>query len=201
MKKSIKTPYSSSEKTRKKILSAAQDLFAKKGFAAASISMIADKARINQSLIYHHFGNKEGLWKAIKSEFSKEMVGENNDLEADISDLNTFIQVIVISRLERYLDNPELVRIMGWQKMEKSRDQLAGGAPASPDRWKKTIEALQRKKEITSSLSSELIILLIVSLTSGAVSEDYEKVLQEPKARKKYISLMTDLLKQALVPK
>ena len=53
--------------TRKAILKAAKHLFVKKGFAATSISEIAAKAKINQSLIYHHFGSKEDLWKHVKS--------------------------------------------------------------------------------------------------------------------------------------
>ncbi len=195
MKVSKKTSYSSSEKTRKKILSAAQDLFAKNGFAAASISKIAAKARINQSLIYHHFGSKEELWKAVKHEFSQELEQDRPLSEDEITDLDTFVQKIVVKRLNRYLDNPELVRIMGWQKMEKNRDHLAGGTPASPAKWKKIIETLQKKKEINPDISPDLLVLLIVSLTSGAVSEDYEKALQNPNKRKKYTEMVIAGLK------
>ncbi len=195
MKISKKTSYSSSEKTREKILSAARDLFAKMGFAAASISKIAAKARINQSLIYHHFGSKEELWKAVKHGFSQAFEQVRPSSGVEITDLDSLMQEIVVKRLNRYLDNPELVRIMGWQKMEKSRDHLAGGTPASPSKWKKIIEALQKKKEINPDVSADLIVLLIVSLTSGAVSEDYEKALQNPKNRKQYTELVIASLK------
>jgi AcrR family transcriptional regulator len=53
--------------TRKKILDAARKLFVKNGFAGTSISDIAGLAKINQSLIYHHFRDKQELWKGLKN--------------------------------------------------------------------------------------------------------------------------------------
>ena len=55
----------SADNTRKVILNAARDLFVKKGFAGTSISEIAKQAKVNQSLIYHHYANKESLWTAV----------------------------------------------------------------------------------------------------------------------------------------
>mgnify|MGYP002789645991 CR=1 FL=1 len=56
----------SADPTRAAIINAARHCFAQKGFAGSSISYIAKQAEINQSLIYHHFGNKRDLWIAVK---------------------------------------------------------------------------------------------------------------------------------------
>ena len=56
-------------KTRKKILKTAASLFVKNGFDGVSMSQIAKKASINQSLIYHYFKSKEDLWKSVKNYF------------------------------------------------------------------------------------------------------------------------------------
>ena len=53
-------------KTKEIILEAALAVFIEKGFAGASISQIAKAAKINQSLIYHHFASKEDLWVCVK---------------------------------------------------------------------------------------------------------------------------------------
>lgn len=47
------------------ILSAAKELFAERGFNAVSISSIAEKAGSSKANIFHHFGNKQGLYFAV----------------------------------------------------------------------------------------------------------------------------------------
>ena len=54
--------------TREKILSVALELFAKKGYHAASISQIAKKAKISKGLMYNYFKNKEKLLEEIIQE-------------------------------------------------------------------------------------------------------------------------------------
>jgi TetR/AcrR family transcriptional regulator len=49
---------------RDRILVAAQELFAKRGFDGVSTTEIAREAGITQPLIHYHFKNKEALWKA-----------------------------------------------------------------------------------------------------------------------------------------
>ncbi|MEU6578821.1 TetR/AcrR family transcriptional regulator [Streptomyces sp. NPDC046805] len=50
-----------------RILSAAAEEMAAKGFAAVRIDEIARKADCNKQLIYYYFGNKEGLRNAVLS--------------------------------------------------------------------------------------------------------------------------------------
>jgi AcrR family transcriptional regulator len=190
----MKNTYSSSEKTRKKILSAAQDLFAKQGFAATSISTIAAKAKINQSLIYHHFGSKELLWKAVK----QELILSLKQQTSEIDNLDSFLRECFVKRLELYLENPQLARMMNWQRMQSNKNKLAGGTQNFPGEWRRTIESLQAKKEINPALNPELVTLIIVGMTSGAVSEDYDQFLKSPKNRANYINLALSFLKKAL---
>ena len=53
-----------SQLTKSKILDAALSEFASSGFEGVSTRMIAGRAGVNHTLISHHFGNKEALWKA-----------------------------------------------------------------------------------------------------------------------------------------
>src|SRR5579859_5771452 len=52
-------------RTRERILSAALKEFAAKGFAGARVDAIARRASINKRMLYHYFGDKEELFKAI----------------------------------------------------------------------------------------------------------------------------------------
>ena len=51
--------------TRVRILGAALREFAEKGFAGARVDRIARRARINKRMLYHYFGDKEGLFREI----------------------------------------------------------------------------------------------------------------------------------------
>ncbi|MEV3924280.1 TetR family transcriptional regulator [Actinomadura coerulea] len=48
--------------TREKILTAARDLFAEKGYDGASLRAIARAAEVDPALVHHFFGNKEGVF-------------------------------------------------------------------------------------------------------------------------------------------
>ena len=48
-----------------KIITAAKNIFADRGFDGTSIRMIADKAGVNSAMISYYFGSKEGLFKSI----------------------------------------------------------------------------------------------------------------------------------------
>ena len=51
--------------TRGRILKAAVDEFAARGYDAAGVDRIARRARVNKALIYYYFANKRGLYHEI----------------------------------------------------------------------------------------------------------------------------------------
>ncbi|MDN5810861.1 TetR/AcrR family transcriptional regulator [Psychrobacter sp. AOP22-C1-22] len=63
--------------TKNKILSAALSEFASTGFDGVSTRAIAKKAEVNHTLISHHFGSKEALWKAT-AKLCFEIYSEHN---------------------------------------------------------------------------------------------------------------------------
>lgn len=52
-------------KTRARILLQSTKLFAKKGFAGTSISDIVKATGNNKRMVYHYFGDKKGLYRAV----------------------------------------------------------------------------------------------------------------------------------------
>lgn len=61
MKMGAKRKVLSNDGRRKDILMAAQEVFSQKGLADSSISEIAKRAGVVDSIIYHYFKNKEDL--------------------------------------------------------------------------------------------------------------------------------------------
>jgi AcrR family transcriptional regulator len=58
-------PLRNPERSRSRILAAALKEFSAKGFAGARVDVIARRASINKRMLYHYFGDKEELFKAV----------------------------------------------------------------------------------------------------------------------------------------
>jgi len=57
-----------SANTRARLLAAATDEFAAQGLRGARIQGIVRRAALNERMIYHHFGSKDGLYRAVLAE-------------------------------------------------------------------------------------------------------------------------------------
>jgi len=154
------------DNTRKKIIQAASHCFAKMGFSGTPMQRIADKANINQALLYHHFKNKKMLWKTVKqhyvekSSFQPIPVSNNLTLESVLSN-------IVEQSYELYTQSPKLVRMLLWQQLEANEDGLMGGNSASPDQWLEVLDTLQQQNKIRQDMDIQMIMIWIASSLSG----------------------------------
>jgi TetR/AcrR family transcriptional regulator len=62
MKKRENKASSSKNSVRQRLLAAATDLFARKGYAATTVREIVDSARVTKPVLYYYFQNKEGIY-------------------------------------------------------------------------------------------------------------------------------------------
>ena len=58
------------ERCRRQVLDAALQLFSHQGFGATSVREIADAAKVSIGALYHHFPDKETLFRALLDEYS-----------------------------------------------------------------------------------------------------------------------------------
>jgi TetR/AcrR family transcriptional regulator, acrAB operon repressor len=58
-----------SERSRRQVLDAALQLFSHRGYRATSVREIADSARVSTGNVYHHFDDKEAIFKTLLDEF------------------------------------------------------------------------------------------------------------------------------------
>jgi AcrR family transcriptional regulator len=89
------------EETRRDLTAAARKLFAEQGYAAARTEEIARQAGLTRGALYHHFGDKKGLFRAV-------LVGLQEDLTAEVVQQARAVQGTSIDRLRAgfhaYLD-------------------------------------------------------------------------------------------------
>jgi AcrR family transcriptional regulator len=58
------------DETRQRILMAAAQVFAEKGYARATTRALADAAGVNEVTLFRHFGNKQSLFAAVIDEYA-----------------------------------------------------------------------------------------------------------------------------------
>jgi TetR/AcrR family transcriptional regulator len=85
--------------SRDTILTVSVKLFAKHGFEGVAMRQIANEANITLPAIYHHFGNKEALFRAVEAELYTSHASSLLDaLHADaepIDKLRNFIENLI----------------------------------------------------------------------------------------------------------
>ena len=61
---------------KERILRAAQEIFAKSGYAGTTMKMVAEKAGVASGLVFHYFESKENLFMVAGSELIDTMIVE-----------------------------------------------------------------------------------------------------------------------------
>ncbi|MDX5360055.1 MAG: TetR family transcriptional regulator [Alphaproteobacteria bacterium] len=62
------------------LLAAAREAFARRGYEGARVAEIAARAGVNKQLVYHYFGSKEALYKAVLADVYREIRREEQGL-------------------------------------------------------------------------------------------------------------------------
>jgi TetR/AcrR family transcriptional regulator, cholesterol catabolism regulator len=84
-----------SRETAKRLIEVAIDLFSRKGFKGTSIRDIAAEMGMTSSNIYHHFGTKEGVLRAIERQTLEPITREFRRISSlDLPPLDRFSMLI-----------------------------------------------------------------------------------------------------------
>ncbi|RPD97820.1 TetR/AcrR family transcriptional regulator [Candidatus Pantoea deserta] len=76
----------SMEENRLKLIAAARNAFAEKGFAAASMDELTASVNLTRGALYHNFGDKKGLLAAVVTQIDNEMAQHAMEAAADVED-------------------------------------------------------------------------------------------------------------------
>lgn len=170
--KSLPSPHFRADPTRAKILKAARKLFVEFGFAGTSIGKIASKAKINHSLVFHHFGNKEGLWKAVK----QNIVEESNKLSPTLPELDQsfpdFLKKLITQNISFYRNNPDIVRMINWQRLDhENKNEIGVTLSTESKAWLSALKHYQDSGDINPHLRIEFVLTFILSIVSSTAMD------------------------------
>jgi AcrR family transcriptional regulator len=122
------------EKTRARILSAATNEFALKGFDGARVDMIAKRAKTNKRMLYHYFGDKKALFEAIVGKMLSEHEQTFAAAPTDFEDMvvyqfnacqskSKWLRMMLWESLA-YGEGPVMAERVRRERMEKSRERM-----------------------------------------------------------------------------
>jgi len=173
--------------TRAALVSAGRTIFARDGFAAASLVEIARAANATTGAIYHHFKDKKGLFRAVAEAVEQNLMTRIAAIAFNETDPWAQLRAGVSAMLEISAE-PQIARIIfheaatvigagQWREIEK---RFAFGALIEMLRGLKNAGASRiQNPELTASI---LLGAFIEAATTVALADDKSAVLAEARA-------------------
>ncbi len=155
--------------TRRALLRAAIQVFARDGFAGGRIERISKLARSHDRMIYYYFGSKEKLFIAVLETIYAELYEAERALCLDPSEPRAALAGLVRFTWRYYVEHPEFVTILISENLHRGRHarQSPNLAPISANALGVLEEILQEGKKqalFRATLNARDVYLLIASL-------------------------------------
>jgi AcrR family transcriptional regulator len=148
------------QRTRERILAAALVEFSAKGYVGARVDAVARRARVNKRMLYHYFGDKEGLFHEIL----RGKIVRNLALAAAAPDDPA---ESLPQWFEAACADPTWIRLLTWEAL----DTGAGTVVAEDERrkaWREGVEKVrlaQRQRRVAEDLDPEQALLSLLAVT------------------------------------
>ncbi|MFI6348450.1 TetR/AcrR family transcriptional regulator [Streptomyces sp. NPDC050560] len=149
------------ERTKARILDAAMEEFAAKGFAGARVSAIAGRAGVNQQLIAYYFDGKEGLYR----EMGRRWRAYEAAAFPDGMDLGEMVKGYVRASVADHHSG----RLLAWDGLEYTGGDDAE-AQARDTRLGHEVEGIrerQRAGEIDDGIDPAALLLIALSASNA----------------------------------
>ena len=118
-KKPARTAVRDPERTRRRILDAALQEFAARGFAGGRVNAIARRAQANKRMLYHYFTDKEGLFRAVLRHKIDERMKR---VEAQAADQD-LVSSVPLWFKQNCVD-ADWVRLLAWESLQTVKDKV-----------------------------------------------------------------------------
>lgn len=184
------------KETRDKLIKAARRAFAEKGYSAASMDDLTAEAGLTRGALYHNFGDKKGLLRAVIDQIDAEILTQMHAAGQQFDSRWHAFLAEAITYIEMSLE-PEVQRIM----------LLDGPAVlGDPSQWPNQTACLRTTTEVLTALIEEGTIKPVdteatAHLVNGAalnaalwIASSNEPVAALPRAVEAFRVLMSGLL-------
>ena len=114
-----------SEVTRAKLIEVGIELFSERGYADVGTEELVDRAKVTRGALYHHFGDKRDLFRAVHEELEQQIVAgigaalEANPREDPLEALEVAAGAVLDVALDSKIARVTLIdapSVLGWEE-------------------------------------------------------------------------------------
>ena len=153
------------DRTRARILAAALAEFAARGFAGARVDAIARRASVNKRMLYHYFGNKEDLFRAVLHQKIGEHRNRGAALPGDPTERLPFW-------FRMNCADVDWIRLLQWEALQSPGRKVIDERPRreSALEWLGRLRERQANGEVSADFDPAHLALAMQSLTMYPVA-------------------------------
>jgi AcrR family transcriptional regulator len=108
-------------RTRSRLLAAGVRLFSARGFHGVAVDEIVAAATCNKRMLYHYFGDKEGLYvEVLRHVYARMEAAEMAPLPATAT-TEQAIRAVIARHFEFLAENPAFVKLLLWENLNEGR--------------------------------------------------------------------------------
>src|SRR3954471_3822957 len=108
-------------RTRRRILEAATEEFARYGLGGARVDRIAARSGANKRMLYYYYGSKDRLFLAALEESYARIRAAEHDLDLEHRDPREALRKLVEFTWDYYLRHPEFMTLLNSENLHKGR--------------------------------------------------------------------------------
>ncbi len=109
------------DRTRRRILEAATEEFARHGLGGARVDRIAARSRANKRMLYYYFGSKEKLFLAALEESYARIRSAERELDLEHKDPREALRRLVDFTWRYFVSHPEFMNLLNSENLHKGR--------------------------------------------------------------------------------
>ncbi|HET7717974.1 MAG TPA: TetR/AcrR family transcriptional regulator [Bauldia sp.] len=148
------------ELTKRDILVAAREEFCERGLDGARVDRIAERAAANKRLLYHYFGNKEALYRAVLLAAYREIrAGEQKLHLGELSPVEAMRKLVSFT-FDHFRANPWFIRLLSTENILRAEH----------------VGAIHEIRELHSPIVAQLRQVLAAGQKEGAFRKGVEPV-------------------------
>ena len=161
-----------SEATRTRLIEVGIELFSERGYSNVGTEELVERARVTRGALYHHFGDKRDLFRAVHEQLEQRLVGEiGAALEASPKDdpleaMEVAARAVVTAAIDRKLARVTLIdapSVLGWQEWREIDTRYGLGLAES------VLTAAIERGRIADQPVRPLAHLLVAALGEAAI--------------------------------
>jgi len=179
--------------TKARILAAAQEVFAAKGFEGASTREIAARAEVNISSLHYHWESKERLYLAIFERILQQLVDLLRDeivIPESPEDARAVVERAMGLTFDFYVENPTVPRLLMRRLMESDLVEPSEMRATLAPNWKQFAEWVRSftanrlsEKDLSFFMLTVQSVLFVSMLDTPFVREMLGGSIQDPEVR------------------